>query len=278
VSHILVRRGEGNPERLLLIHPFLLDDEVWAGMLDRLGEEYDVVAATLPGHFGGPHLRRRDISLEAFADGLEALMDDLGWETAHVAGNSIGGWLALELARRGRAISVTSIAPAGAWRRFSWSQLLVGLKFLLIAPVLFLGHALGDRAPKLPRPVLTPLLRIVSAHPDRMTRAQVEGLVRATTHCSAFLPYFWSDLRRGGVRHLSMIETPVQLVLCERDWLLPPERYGALFRDQLPQADLVELADTGHVPMYDDPDRVATLVADHARANSVSGGGRSLAG
>jgi pimeloyl-ACP methyl ester carboxylesterase len=257
------RAGSGEP--LLLIHPFLLSHDVWADVAPALAEEYDVVAATLPGHWGGPHLRRRDTSLAAFADGLEELMDDLGWETAHLAGNSIGGWLALELARRGRARSVTAIAPGGGWRRFSWAQLQVGLKFLLLAPVLVVGHLLGDGARRLPRALLTPLQRVVSAHPDRMTGAQVDAMVRATTHCSAFLPYFWSDLRVGGARHLSMISVPTRIVLCERDWLLPPERYGAMFRDQLRDAEVVELPDVGHVPMYDDPERVVELVAEHAR-------------
>lgn len=259
-----VRAGEGG-EPLLLVHPFLLSHEVWADVVPRLAEQgYDVVAATLPGHWGGPPLRRREVCLDAFADGLEALLDDLGWETCHVAGNSIGGWLALELATRGRARTVTAIAPAGGWARFSAAQLLVGAKFLAIAPGAFLGHALGDLARRLPRRALRPLLRVVSSHPDRMTGTQVDAFVRASTHCSAFLPYFWSDLRRGGIRGLDRVRVPVRLVLCEEDWLLPPERYGALFRAQLPDADVVELADVGHVPMYDDPAGVAVLVAEHA--------------
>lgn len=270
------RAGSGEP--LLLIHPFLLNHQVWDDVVPLLEGEFDVVAATLPGHWGGPRLPRRDTSLEAFADGLEALMDDLGWETAHVAGNSIGGWLALELARRGRARSVTAIAPGGGWRRLSWAQLLVGAKFLAVAPPLFLAHALGDLARRLPRPVLTPLLRIVSARPDAMSPDQVDALVRASAHCSAFLPFFLSDLRRGGIRPLGDLAVPVQLVLCERDWLLPPQRYGAAFREQLADAEVVELEGVGHVPMYDDPARVAALVAGHARTNALPEGGHTLAG
>ena len=95
---------------------------------------------TLPGHWGGPHLRRRDTNLDAFADGLEALLDDLGGRPAHIAGNSIGGWLALELARRGRARSVVAIAPAGGWTRFS------------PAPAAGRAEVPADRAVGVPRP------------------------------------------------------------------------------------------------------------------------------
>ena len=182
-----VRVGSGEP--LLLIHPFMLNHEVWTDVVPGLADDFEVVAATLPGHWGGPGLRRRDVSLDAFADGLEELMDDLGWETAHVAGCSIGGWLSLELAARGRARSVTAIAPAGGWRRFSWAQIQVGLKFLMIAPMAFLGHALGDLA-RHATPLVRGALGIVSARPAAMPRRQVVALIHATTHCSAFLP-FW---------------------------------------------------------------------------------------
>ncbi len=260
-----VRQGGGEP--LLLIHPFMLSHEVWADVVPTLAEQYDVVAATLPGHWGGPHLRRRDVSLDAFADGLEELLDDLGWETCHVAGNSIGGWLALELARRGRARSVVAIAPAGGWKRFSWAQTLAGLKFLMLAPIAFLGRAIGDLA-RTTRPLVRLALRVVSSDPARMTRRQQDAFVRAATHCSAFLPYFWSDLRRGGIGDLGRIDVPVRLVLCEDDWLLPPARYGAMFRHQLGDADVVELQDVGHVPMYDDPDAIARLIAEHVGRQS----------
>ena len=272
-----LRQGSGEP--LLLIHPFMLSHEVWADVVPTLAEDYDVVAATLPGHWGGPQVRRRDVSLDAFADGLEELLDDLGWETCHVAGNSIGGWLALELARRGRARSVVAIAPAGGWKQYSWTQMSVGLKFLMLAPLAFFGRAIGDLA-RTARPLVRLALRVVSARPSAVSRRQQDAFVRAATHCSAFLPYFWSDLRRGGIHDLGRIDVPVRLVLCEDDWLLPPERHGDMFRRQLADADVVELQDVGHVPMYDDPDGIARLIAEHARAhgNDDASRRRSLAG
>ena len=97
----------------------------------------------------------------------------------------------------------------------------------------------------------------------RIGRAQRRAFVRATTHCSAFLPFFWHDLRRGGIRGLDRVEVPVRLVLCRDDWLLPPQRHGAMFRDQLRHVDVVELDDVGHVPMYDDPAGVARLISEH---------------
>ncbi|CAN5686965.1 alpha/beta hydrolase [soil metagenome] len=262
-----VRSGAGEP--LLLIHPFMLSHDVWADVVPALATEFDVAAITLPGHWGGPRLRRRDVSVEAFADGLEAVLDELGWDTCHVAGNSIGGWLALELARRGRARSVTAIAPAGGWTRVSLAQVLVGAKFTALAPLAMLGHLTGDLGARLGL-VRRAALRVVSARPGDVSRARAEGFLRATTHCSAFLPYIWSDLRRGGVRDLDLLSVPVQLVLCDDEWLLPPERYGRLYLEGRGDADVVRLPDGGHVPMYDDPDLLAALVAQHARVHGTA--------
>ena len=58
----------------------------------------------------------RAVSVESLADAVEVALDETGFETPHVVGNSLGGWLGLELARRGRARTVTAVSPAGAWR------------------------------------------------------------------------------------------------------------------------------------------------------------------
>lgn len=259
-----VRQGSGEP--LLLIHPFTTSHDVWSEIVPTLAREFDVVAATLPGHWGGPHLRRRDTSIEAFADGVEQLLDELGWDTCHVAGNSIGGWLALELARRGRARSVVAIAPAGAWTKFSRSQMEVGLKFAAMVPLAFVGHALGEAATKI-GPLRGPVLKVVSHRPGRVSRARADNFVRAASNCSAFLPFMWADLRDGGVGDLAGVEesVPVRLVLCGRDRLIPPSRFGTPFVTWMPGCDVVTLPDVGHVPMFEAPELVTDTILEHVR-------------
>jgi pimeloyl-ACP methyl ester carboxylesterase len=81
--------------------------------LDRC---YEVLTVTLPGHLGGALLPGA-ISDELFPDAVERVMDDAGLEAAHLAGNSLGGFVALQLATRGRARSVVALAPARASAR-----------------------------------------------------------------------------------------------------------------------------------------------------------------
>lgn len=262
-----VRTGSGEP--LLLLHPFTTSHDVWAEVVPVLAREHEVVAATLPGHRGGPPLRRGEVSLGAYADGVEALLDELGWETCHLAGNSIGGWLAFELALRGRARSVTAIAPAGGWTRWSREEVVVGAKFLSLYAAALLGHALGERATQLPlRPLV---LKVVSHRPGKVSRERADNFVRAASRCPSFLPFIVSELRGSDASDVAGLDAavPVRLVLCEKDLLLPPDRYGTPYVEAMPGADLVVLPGIGHVPMFEAPDLVAETILEHTRAHAV---------
>jgi pimeloyl-ACP methyl ester carboxylesterase len=108
------RGGSGEP--LVLIHGFADTWRVWKPVLPALEERHDVLVVGVAGHFEcAPLPQGVEPSIDALIDALERDMDAAGFETAHLVGNSLGGWLALELARRGRARSVVAISPAGGW-------------------------------------------------------------------------------------------------------------------------------------------------------------------
>ena len=97
---------------LVLLDGFTDMWRTWELALPALERRHDVLAPTLPGHAGGPPLRA-DVRADDLADSVERAMDESGFETAHVAGNSLGGYVALQLAARGRARSVVALSPAG---------------------------------------------------------------------------------------------------------------------------------------------------------------------
>src|SRR5262249_23918770 len=109
----LHRGDDGSP--LVLLHGFTDTWRCWELVLPGLEAEHDVLAPTLPGHAGGPPIGDDEDPEEAIIAGVERAMDEAGFETAHLAGNSLGGWVALKLAARGRARTVTALAPAGGW-------------------------------------------------------------------------------------------------------------------------------------------------------------------
>ena len=112
------RGGTGPP--LVLLHGFMDTWRIWELVLPAVQCHHDVLAPTLPGHAGGPPLEGDVV------DAIERAMDEAGFATAHVAGNSAGGYLALRLAARGRARTVVALAPAGGWAQGdeSWRDLL----------------------------------------------------------------------------------------------------------------------------------------------------------
>src|SRR6201998_13847 len=145
-----IHLGSGEP--VLLLHPFLLSQTVWEDVAQQLADtgRYEVFAPTMAGHNGGPSAGTRVLSSAVLADHVERQMDELGWKTAHIVGNSLGGWVAFELERRGRARTVTGIAPAGGWAHWSPGKFEVIAKFLLIMPLLVLARLFGPRALGLP--------------------------------------------------------------------------------------------------------------------------------
>ena len=108
------RGGAGSP--LVCLHGFTDTWRSWDLILPRLERDHDVLAPTLPGHAGGPPLDG-EVTDALIPDAIERAMDEAGFETAHIVGNSLGGFVALQLAARGRADSVVALAPAGGWAR-----------------------------------------------------------------------------------------------------------------------------------------------------------------
>lgn len=104
------RAGSGEP--LLLLHGIGTTRDDFSSLRPALEAEHDVLAVDLPGHGDSPALLERP-TIRAVTDVIEADLDLLGVGRVHILGNSIGARIALEFARRDRALSVLSIAPSG---------------------------------------------------------------------------------------------------------------------------------------------------------------------
>src|SRR6201996_4816417 len=109
------RAGTGTP--LLLLHGIGAIWRAWSPVLPYLEPHHDVIVPTLAGHGGGPPLDPQTApSIQALTDAVEDELDRLGLQQVHIAGNSLGGRIGIELARRGRARSLVLFSPPGAWR------------------------------------------------------------------------------------------------------------------------------------------------------------------
>jgi len=253
----------GSGEPLLLLHPFTFSHHVWRVVAPTLADEFDVFAPTLPAHWGGPHLPAKDVDVAHIADGVERMLDELGWDTCHIAGNSLGGWTAFELARRGRARSVTAIAPAGGWVGRTVASMALGLGFFASWPVIRLAAPWANNTALL----RTQYLRVVSGNVRAVTLEDSAAAMAAAYGCTGYIPLLWNVLRTGqGVQGLDEIDCPVQMVLCGRDRVVPARWFAGYYLDGLPDATVTRLDGVGHVPMLEAPDVVAETIRGFVRA------------
>jgi pimeloyl-ACP methyl ester carboxylesterase len=256
-----IHLGSGEP--ILLLHPFMMSQNVWKGVAPKLAEtgRYEVFAPTMAGHNGGPR-GPFFLASGSLADRVERQLDELGWDTAHVVGNSLGGWVAFELERRGRARTLTGIAPAGGWSHFTPAKFEIVGKFLAGLPVWLLTRALGPRVLSLPLSRQIAYLPI-SARPDGLSETDLIDIIDDVAHCPAYYQLLAKSLMLPGLMELAETRTPTHLVICEKDRVLPTPRFTRHFTAALPDNTRVTTLDAvGHIPMFEAPNRVADLILD----------------
>lgn len=252
---------EGSGEPLLLLHGIGHHRQVWDPVIPALAAERDVIAVDLPGCGESPALPDGMAhDLPTMNAVLAALCEALELERPHVAGNSLGGLLALDLARARLVRSVTALSPAGFWnaaeRRYAFA-------------VLMTMRQIAQRMPlpvveRLARPAIgrTLLTSTIYARPGRRSPEAVVAETLALARAQGFS----ETLRSGRSVQFTddIVGTPVTVAWGNRDRLLIP-RQGVRAKGVIPRARLVRLPGCGHVPMNDDPALVARVVLDGSR-------------
>jgi len=249
-----------------LLHALGTDRHMWDPVLERLASERDVIALDMPGFGGSPTLAAAGpvatadgdargrvapvaggaVTPAELAAAVHAHLCALGVDRPHVAGNSLGGWVALELARAGHARSVSAIAPAGLW-----------------AEPLMPKRSTARRLARAARPFLPVLLRGergrrialagTTAHPERVPRAAAIALVRSYADAPGFEAAN-AGMRAGRFTGLADIDVPLTLAWPEHDRLVGrPRSVPATARE-------FALPGCGHLPTWDDPERVAEVL------------------
>lgn len=257
------REGSGAP--LVLIHGVGHHWQAWRPVIDRLAGEYDVLACDSPGFGASPPLPEGVApTVWAYVDAFEKFFGDHGMDRPHVAGNSMGGAIALELARRGAVRSATALSPAGFWtpgeRTFAQASLVALAKMpaALQPAVLRIGRTGPGRAALLAqlvkRPSTMPFDEVVATLADAFAAPAFAGALAAFDHYE-----FTAGNELDGQR--------VTVAWGDKDRLLPYGRQAPRARAALPHARHVTL-DAGHVPYFDCPDAVAEVIRTTAVEDS----------
>ncbi len=238
------RTGHGSP--LVLLHPLGADRHVWDPLASLLAPRRELIAIDLPGFGESPALAGQVPTPRALAGAVAEQLAAIGVERPHVAGNSLGGWVALELALMGGARSVTGIAPAGLWPE-------------PLLPKAAIAHRLARSL--LPatswcvatRPGRAVLLSEAMAHPRRVPAAAAQQLIRAYALAPDFVRVN-DAMRAGRFEGLERIRCPLTLVWPDHDRLI---RRPVWVPDRIRN---VVLSDAGHMPMWDAPQALAEVL------------------
>jgi pimeloyl-ACP methyl ester carboxylesterase len=254
------RTGMGEP--LVLLHGLGSTRDDFAALVPRLSQEYDVLTVDLPGHGQSAPL---DVTptVGALTDVLESDLDRLGFDRVHVLGNSLGGRVALELARRHRAKSVVAIAPSGMGlppERVYQALAMAGARVTLRRMRDLIAPLSGSRAGR------ALLLAGLRARPARASSAEAQAVQGGFAESTGFWRMLWWSVVADVPTDLHDIDCPVVLAQGTRDLLsggqtprylglVAGSRFHPLFR-------------AGHAPHSDTPDAIIRLIREATHAES----------
>jgi pimeloyl-ACP methyl ester carboxylesterase len=252
------RIGSGEP--LVLIHGLGATKLVWKPQLRALSERRDVIALDMPGFGDSPQLADgTPPTATAMAESISSfLREDLGIERAHVAGNSLGGWVALEMAKAGRAASACLLSPAGLWQNPLGPRSLNNraIAKALRPLILLAGRNQGLREG---------MLRTVVGCPDRVPVTDALQMIRDWIDAPGYAASN-AEMRRHVFEDPHLVEVPVTIGWGELDRLVAPPKPHR----RPPGAEFIVLEGCGHTPNWDNPELVTRVLLEASSGAGVA--------
>lgn len=257
----------GSGPALVLVHGLGGSRRIWEPVTERLAAERDVVAVDMPG-FGDSDVLADGIAPTPANLGAAVgeLCSELGLEDYHLAGNSLGGWAALELAKSGHAASVCAISPAGLWRA-------------PLGPRRVNSHGIAHRLGFLfrgltaSRSMRERFLRTTIGHPELLSADEGRAVIRDWLDAPGY-DAANAEMRTHVFEHPELVQIPTTIAWGTLDRLVRPPRPERM----PPGATYVELAGVGHTPTWDDPELIARLIRDASGGSDQASSGRSSPG
>jgi pimeloyl-ACP methyl ester carboxylesterase len=262
----LTRSGVGEP--LLLLHGWGASRRDFAAVLPALSDRFDVLNLDLPGAGRSPHLLERP-TVAAITDAVERTLDAEDVGRTHVLGNSLGARVALELAARGRARSVVSIAPSGL---NIWPERVLQGTGMAVARLV--GRTISPLIAPLSRSAVgrTALMLPMKARPWATGEEEAIGLREGFADSRDWWRTLLWALLLDIPHRVGSIDCPVLLVQGTADWIAMGQtvRYLPL----VPRSRFRPLLAAGHAPQSDRPRTIVEMVertAQQARDADAAG-------
>lgn len=239
---------------LVLLHGLAQSGTAWREVVPLVSAYHETYAPTAAGHRGGPSVQRTPARVTDIVDAAERYLDECGLDRPHLAGNSLGGLMALELARRGRAASVCAFSPGGLWTSGDGFQ-------RRAFGILQRGVAFGRRTrPLLPYVYRLPMLRRVilrdvAYRGDRISADRAIEIIDDAIGCTVLADLCSEEWQ---VALIDPLPCPITIAWGGKERLVPAAANGTI--RPVPHASVITLPNVGHVPMADDPGLVARTI------------------
>ena len=272
-GHRLSYRTVGSGPLLILIHGITSSSASWEPVLARLGRHFTVLAPDLLGH-GDSAKPRGDYSLGANASLLRDLMVALGHERATIAGHSLGGGIAMQVAYQfpERVERLVLVSSGGLGRQVTPMLRAVALPgaelvlpLLVSEPVVKAGAKLGAAMSRVG----------VRAGSDIGEVAKGIATLHDAEARRAFVHTARSVVELGGQR-VSAIDKlylaaaiPTLIVWGDRDPVIPA-RHGIRAHENMPGSRLAIFAGAGHFPHHDDAIGFCAAITDFVDTTAPS--------
>ena len=246
--HCLERSGA--EPAVLCVHGYCQSSAYWAPTLDRLAHAgVRGLAPDLPG-FGASARLPGPYTMEAYADGLGALLDARGLEQVALVGGSMGGVVAQHFALRhpGRLARLLLVATGGA----------MGDPAAGLARADAVAAAPWDATAA--DPVVAGFFRSPPP-PERL--AEYRRIALATSHAAA-VEAARSNARSHTLERLGEIRVPTLIIQGRHDRARTPE-HGAAMRERIEGSRLEVLEGSGHTPQLEEPEAFHALALPFLR-------------
>lgn len=242
---------------LVLIHGLGSAATVFKSIVPELSKSFRVITVDLPGHGNSPLLENVNMDPKSLGDAIfEVIKSEYGIDEFHVAGNSLGGWIALEMAAQqpNRILSVTGLAPAGLWQEPSQKRTLSEARAHYLATVL--------------KPFIKPALRfqfmrkigfsLVSPKWQELSYESCLDASMAMAYCKGYFLAWDGMLNRRFDSYVPQ-SVPVTILFGDSDNTLPHD--GSQERTLAPPHSTWQIIDNcGHAPMWDHPELIVGII------------------
>lgn len=251
---------------LVLLHGILMSANAWQDVVPMLSTQHQVYALTIAGHRGGSPAPQRPATISDLVDDAERHLDKWGLDRPHLAGHSLGGWIAIELARRGRAATVCALAPAGFWSAGDEAQAHAHNRIQRISAMKRFARPVRPAVALVMKSATLRRIawRDTACHADRLTAAQGLEILDDAVGCTINV----TDVLGSGeqLAPLDPLPCPVTIAWSGNDAIVPVPGCDAIARERVPHALFLTLPGVGHVLMIDNPELTARTILATTRA------------